>query len=231
MKTLRTTSGPFSERPYFSDEEIERTCLDALKQVDLLPREPSAVRIDRFIEKMFGVTPSYEDLPKGLLGFSQFDGGRVASVVVSKALDTESSAVAERRIRTTLAHEGGHGLLHAYLFAVAAPTHALFGDFSEPMKPKVLCRGERAAASQYTGEWWEFQANRAIGALLMPRHLVDLAVVPYTTSGSLGLSIFDQSRTEEAARDLADVFDVNPAAARIRLGQLYASRSRAQMLL
>jgi len=226
MKTFRTSSGPFTERPYFSDQEIEQSCLDALVDVDLLPSIPSAIRIDRFIEKKFRVTPSYEDLPQGLLGFTAFEDGRVASVVVAKALDDESSRVAERRIRTTLAHEGGHGLLHAYLFALATRTDHLFGDFSEPAKPKVLCRGENVGSSQYRGEWWELQANKAIGALLMPRPLVDQFVDQYMLTGSLGLKTFDHDRAEEAIRELAAVFDVNPVVARIRLGQLYPNNSQ-----
>ncbi|MEN6537877.1 MAG: hypothetical protein ABFD89_29770 [Bryobacteraceae bacterium] len=230
MKTFRTTRGPFAERPFFSDAEVERMCLDALNEVGLLPQTPTAIRIDRFIETKFKVGVSYEDLPQGLLGFTTFDGGRVASVVVAKSLDNETTATAERRIRTTLAHEGGHGLFHAYLFALAPGTKPLFGDVSDPDKPKVLCRGEGASATQYRGEWWEYQANKAIGALLMPRPLVDRAVERYLATSPLGLQNFDHARAEEAARDLAEIFEVNPVVARIRIGQLYP-KAEGQLLL
>lgn len=63
MKTFRTRSGPFSERPHFKRGEIERMCIEELRAMQLLPAEPSPVRIDRFIERRFNVSPRYEELP------------------------------------------------------------------------------------------------------------------------------------------------------------------------
>jgi hypothetical protein len=100
------------EWPFYEDREIEAICTDALREVGLLPTRPEAVRIDRFIEKRFGVVPTYEDLPDGVQGLTRFSQKGVREVVVAKALDDDSSTIAERRIRTTLAHEGGHCLLH-----------------------------------------------------------------------------------------------------------------------
>ena len=140
MKNFRPKSGPFQERPYYESHEIERICEDALRQVDLLPSSPSPIRIDRFIEKRFTVTPIYEDLDKGVLGFTEFGPKGVQSVVVARALDEEGTKPAERRIRTTLAHEAGHGLLHAHLFVLGKQSKPLFGDFTKSNAPKVLCR-------------------------------------------------------------------------------------------
>ena len=120
MKTFRTNAGPFMEKPFFKPEDFERICQDELEQHGLFPSEPAPVRIDRFVEKRFNIRPSYEDLPMGLLGFTLFGPKGVEEIVVSKALDEESTQVAERRRRTTLAHESGHGLLHAHLFAAAS---------------------------------------------------------------------------------------------------------------
>lgn len=232
MRTFRTAAGPFQERPYFKDAEIERMCVDALRAVNLLPTSPEAIRVDRFIEKKFGVAPKYEDLPGGLLGLTIFTDGKVADVIVARALDTDATTMAERRIRSTLAHEAGHGLMHAHLFAVETSGTPLFGDFSEPTKPRVLCREDGSSSPrQYTGEWWEFQANKAIGALLLPRQLVDQAVEKFLTETAMGLKVFDHSRSETAARELADIFDVNPAVARIRLDQLYSRDSSTQLTL
>src|SRR5207247_1854843 len=105
MKTYRTTTGPFVERPYYSDEEIETICMDELRAVGLYPARPGPVRIDRFIEKRFEVTPRYEALRGNILGFTAFGGKGVQDIVVAKALDDEGSQPAERRIRATLAHE------------------------------------------------------------------------------------------------------------------------------
>jgi len=162
MKTFRTTSGPFHERSYYKDREIEDICTDALLEVGLLPTEPP-IRIDRFIEKRFGVVPSYEDLPDSVLGLTRFTNDGVKEVVVANALDADSSVSAQRRIRTTLAHEGGHCLLHTHLFVLATPSQNLFGDFSDPDKPKILCRDEGDSGPKYSGQWWEFHANTAMG--------------------------------------------------------------------
>ena len=72
MKTFRSGSGPFQERPHFSDLEIDLMCEEALQKTGLLPIVPGPVRIDRFIEKHFGVSPIYEGLPSGILGFTTF---------------------------------------------------------------------------------------------------------------------------------------------------------------
>lgn len=233
MKTLRSSSGPFLERPYFPDGEIEKMCADELRAVGLLPSSPEPIRIDRFIEKRFKVTPSYEELPEGVLGLTRFSHQGVSEVVVARALDDEASTVAERRIRTTLAHEGGHCLFHTHLFVLATPSHNLFGDFGDANSPKVLCRGEvgQEARPGYDGKWWEFQANLAIGGLLIPAHLMPEALEKFMRKSPIGLDYFDHERSEEAVRVVADVFEVNPAVARIRIKQVFRTDSRQQMLL
>jgi hypothetical protein len=230
MKTLRTSKGPFSERPYYKDQEIENICGDALREVGLFPSRPEPVRIDRFIEKRFGVVPSYEDLPEGVLGLTRFGNNGVQAVVVAKALDSDSSAAAERRIRTTLAHEGGHGLLHTHLFALATASQNLFGDFSEPTKPKVLCRDE--AATAYSGQWWEFQANMAMAHLLMPRLLVETAMEEFLVPvGNFGGRRLSPERREIAIAALAQTFDVNGIVARFRVDALYPGKEDGQLAL
>ncbi len=226
MRTYRATTGPFAERPYYKDEEIETICGDELRAVGLYPATPGPVRIDRFIEKRFGVTPHYEELGQGVLGFTVFGAKGVQDVVVAKALDEEGGQPAERRIRTTLAHEVGHGLLHAHLFCLNSGIRPLFGDFTDPDKPKALCREVPVTAQfkkpGYDGRWWEFQANRTIGPLLLPRPLVQAALEPVLVArGSLGSKELDPGRREEAVRLLADLFDVNPVVAKIRLEDVY----------
>src|SRR5260370_19088482 len=112
MKMIRTKSGPVSERPHFKPSEIDRICVDELRKAGLYPTSPEPIRIDRFVEKRFGVVPQYEELPEGILGFTQFGKNGVDAIVISAALDLQGGKVAERRIRTTMAHEAGHGLLH-----------------------------------------------------------------------------------------------------------------------
>ena len=172
MKTYRSQRGPFQERPYFEQDEIEALCQEELRKVSLLPSGPGPIRIERFIEKRFGVTPLYEELPPGVLGFTRFTTKGVEAIVISRSLADEENKASARRINSTLAHEAGHGLLHTYLFAVGSQPERLFGDEYDSKVPKILCRDETANNAQkprYDGRWWEFQANQTIGALLLPK--------------------------------------------------------------
>jgi hypothetical protein len=228
MKTFRSKSGPFSERPHFEPSEIDRICADELRKEGLYPNFPEAVRIDRFVEKRFGVVPQYEDLPEGVLGFTKFSKNGVAAIVISATLDSEKGKVAERRVRTTLAHEAGHGLLHTYLFALDEKPLHLF-DADSHSDDQILCRdvqGEERKGRAYDGRWWEFQANRAMGGLLCPIALVQEALNPFLVpSGLLGAVTLDENRREGAVRTLADTFDVNPIVAKIRINELYPAET------
>jgi hypothetical protein len=240
MITKRAAHGPFLERPHFSDVEFERIALEALKDVELYPSSPGPIRIDRFIEKKFRVVPEYEDLPTGVLGYTRFGAEGVEAVVVAKALDSENTEVARRRIKTTLAHEGSHGLLHAPLFAMAdvGRTVALFENDGDISATKMLCRtgtaqgGGTAKNRGYDKRWWEYQANQLMGALLIPQPLMVESLKDLLTgSGSMGLQVLEEGKREHAAQLLSEVFDLNPIVASIRLEKIYPKGSDLQLTL
>lgn len=233
MKNIRSKSGPFAERPHFDLREIERICANELRAAGLYPTTPQAIRIERFIEKRFGVSPAYETLPEGVLGFTRFGPKGVEAIIVAKRLDDNNSKATERRLRTTLAHEGGHGLLHAHLFPHGEKPETLFDDGDTA--PRILCRevleGPRLKAG-YNGRWWEFQANRAIGGLLMPRPLVEKTLDEFCVeAGMLGGRIIPTEKKDLAVQALSTTFDVNPAVARIRLEEMFPARNDGQMHL
>jgi hypothetical protein len=234
MKTVRSKKGPFAELPHFSLSEIERICSTELMNVGLMPPEPQAIRIERFIEKRFGISPSYEDIPSDILGFTEFGRKGVVSIVLSRAFDDASgSVVQERRLRTTLAHEAGHGLLHAHLFALGEKPPSLFD--SDAGEPTILCRdvlGESTQQKKYDGRWWEFQANRAMAGLLMPRKLVEIAARKFLKpAGILAIPVLENADRSSAERALADLFEVNPIVARFRLEDLFPSAQNRQPTL
>ncbi len=233
MKTIRTRSGPFTERPHFKLREIEEVCTSELQKVGLYPSAPEAIRIDRFIEKRFNVTPRYDALPDGVLGFTQFGKGIVTEIVVARALDEGGTKVAERRLRSTLAHEAGHGLLHAYLFALGEQPKSLFENYDHA--PRILCREITDGAvsePRYNGHWSEYQANRAIGGLLMPRTLVERALDEFCTAvGGLGGRTLVPDKRDTAIRSLSVTFDVNPVVARIRIEEIFPSKNDGQLSL
>lgn len=238
MRVYRSSSGPFSERPFFSLKEIDQICADELTKFGLFPREPQPIRIDRFIEKRFNVAPKYEDLPDGVLGYTKFGSKGVQEIGISKALAEENSKVSERRINSTLAHESGHGLLHAHLFSLEKqPTNLVGSDFDIPAK-KILCRKETVEGIQDRPrndcgqKWWEYQANMAIGGLLLPRKLVMIAIEPFLMeSGRLGVKVLDEARKEIATKALAEAFDVNPIVVRIRINSIFSINREDQPLL
>lgn len=232
MRTFRTSAGPFSERPYYTADEVERICVDSLRKEGLLPQDPEAIRIERFIEKRFRVVPEYRELGAGVLGMAEFGSNGVRGIIVAQALDDENSQTGERRIRTTLAHEGGHGLLHTHLFAFEAD-RLLFGE-NTVAGPVVLCRGipEGSSSSKYSGQWWEYQANMAIGSLLMPRILVAKALQKFMEpSGKLGLQSLQPEKRRESVAVLSEIFDVNPVVAKIRVDELYPENRSGQLSL
>ena len=241
MRVLRTQSGPFVERPYYEESDIESIATDELSNVGLLPATPQPIRVDRFIEKRYGIVPQYEDVPDGILGFTRFGPKGPVEVVVSRSLSEEGTRVAERRMNSTLAHEAGHMLLHGHLFALErrAETRSLFKDELVEKKQTILCRTDIVADTPegtrnrgYDGRWWEFQANKVIGVLLLPRQLVHEALDPILVSkGLLGIRALDDMRREEAVHRLADAFDVNPVVARIRIGELFPTSANGQLTL
>lgn len=92
-----------------------------------------------------------------------------------------------------------------------------------------MCRKEdlEAGGEAYDGKWWEWQANQAIGGLLLPRPLVEACVEPLTeVIGTLGQRKLPPVNRDQAVRQLAETFHVNPAVARIRLATLFSSDSQ-----
>ena len=154
MRERPTPGRPFGRRLYFADGEIDRICVDALDSVGCLPPSPSPIEIELFVEKRFQCTVEYEDLEPGVLGFAVFGaGGTVEAVGAERSLFSDG-AVGERRARATLAHEAGHGLLHATLFSEALEPHPLLDDSFDYERRRIMCREQdfRIAPGGYHGE-------------------------------------------------------------------------------
>jgi hypothetical protein len=214
VRKVPTPSGPFPFQLYFEDlGEIDEICLEALKRQSLLPPEPTPVRIERFVEKEFKTALRYEDLGPDNLGCTIFNSsGAVEAILVSRSLEEQNTTPARRRVRSTVAHEAGHGLLHGSLFV--GKNSPQVGENQR----RILCRSEDILVEtkrSYHGRWWEFQANQAIGSLLLPRPLVNAFL---DQSGSRIPAPEDR---ESLAKKAAPVFDVNPVVARIRLDSIF----------
>ena len=218
-------------------DTIERIATDELRVAELLPSSPGAIRIERFVEKRFAIScVRYESLDHGILGYTQFGPKGVEAIIVSRALSEEGSRVAERRINTTLAHEAGHGLLHINLFRIDAFPISIFENSTDVTPTRILCRDVPHAGSvaqrEYNGRWWELQANRMIGALLLPVPLVRACLQDLLVPlGSLGANALPDQSRYSAIHLLSEVFDVNPKVAEIRIQLLYPPLAHEQLTL
>ena len=234
MRKVQTPSGPFAFRLYFEDlGEIDKICLEALTSQSLLPSEPAPIRIERFVEKQFKAPLRYEDLGPEHLGCTIFNSsGAVAAILVSRLLEEQNTIPARRRVRSTIAHEAGHGLLHGSLFIEG---NSALNDALGEKQRLILCRSEDILVDiqrSYAGRWWEFQANQAIGSLLLPSLLMNAFL---NQSGikpsSLGSSVLTPAQREALVKKAAVIFDVNPIVVRIRLDSIFSQKKAEQIEL
>jgi hypothetical protein len=212
---------------------MDRMCLAALEETGLLPMSPSPIRVERLVEKRFNCDVEYAKLPSGVLGFTEFSRNGVVRIVLAEELD-DGTEVSRRRERSTIAHEAGHGLFHGHLFALEEFPSLLPREGGEPA---IMCRevadeatpnGRAVTRAKYS--WHEFQANRAIGGLLLPERLVRQVAAPHLVSDG----VFDEKHLPRETRqklveELMGVFDVNRPVASIRLEQLYPAKAEEQL--
>jgi hypothetical protein len=140
----------------------------------------------------------------------------------------EHDRIARRRLRSTLGHECAHGAFHVELHLADESTLPLFGDSPAPRTPPILCRHDSVDAMaggtrrRYSGHWWEYQANRGMTALLLPRRLFAEHVKAACTSRLVTTveAAVGSGAGEQLIRDIADVFDVNPIMVFYRLQDL-----------
>ena len=233
MRKIPTPSGRYPFQLYFEDlGEIDEICLEALKTQSLLPSNPAPIRIERFVEKQFKTALIYEDLGPGNLGCTVFNpSGAVEAIVVSRSLEEQNTTSARRRVRSTVAHEADHGLLHGPLFMEANSPDLLNGADGKNRR-LILCRSEDILVDtqrSYAGRWWEFQATQAMGSLLLPSPLMHAFLDQSGINPSCFRSgILTPAQRESLAKNAAVIFDVNPVVVRIRLDSLFSQKKNYQ---
>lgn len=237
MRTYRANDRHFEERQFYTNKDIEILCTDELNKVGLLPDCPRPIPIDRFIEKRFRISPSYDELPEDVLGLIEFNEHGVRKISISKSLDEEGSKSSARRVNTTLAHETGHALLHTHLFVLREKPSSLLRA-ENTSGSKILCRGDNIRGlSGYRerrsdGLWLEHQANMVIGPMLLPKSLVIIALEPFfLKTGVMEKEILDVDSRDEAEKLLAEIFDVNPIVVKIRLDVVFPQGNSRQLCL
>ena len=127
-------------------------------------------------------------------------------------------------------------MLHAHLFIQSSTTQGRFDfDAKERVEDRILCRqddiSDSAPKPSYNGKWWEYQANRAIGGLLLPKKLVHQAVAMFLQSSDLTrVSAIPANRRREIAQNLSEVFNVNPIVAQIRISEMWPDSAAPELI-
>ncbi len=236
MRQYRGPDG--SLRVWFDPAEIDAVAEDELQRAGLLSTlDAPAVDVERFVEvHLQADLDPYAPLPEDVLGATEFRPGLPPLVLVNKALteaacdDPSPPRGARGRWRATLAHEAAHILLHRALSEPDPMQTPLLDTSSLEAAPVQLFRClKREVVFGGGSDWREFQANRCMAALLMPRSVFLKAVA--RAREQVGLFSEEPLRAEtlpQVVRRLATWFDVSREAARIRLVELGLVRSPGQ---
>ena len=225
MKSWPDINGRFGKRLYFEAHEFDQMMDDLRIRVGAdVFCEGSGIDVDLVLYKAFGLEADYVDLPDGVLGRTIFDRMGNARIEVSRDLDEAATSddLARRRLRMTLAHEGGHVACHSALFIEDTETMSLFSEDGATEKEEILCREgsvEDYDKRRYRGEWWEYQANQCMAALLLPRDLFREKVDSEVESMSAASfdEVIRRGSGKKVVRSLTNCFDVSQEAIFYRL--------------
>ncbi len=224
MRERSFAGSRFGKTLYFTDREIDRMCIEALQKSGCMPSVPEAIDIELFVEKHFDAQLDMAtDLGEEVLGWTFFGKkGEILLVGVSPNLAGDDSDVGRRRCRATVAHEAGHCLMHPILF-IEEQSKMIFENLNFQEK-RILCR-KSDFTGKYDGRWWEVQANKAIGALLLPAVLVRKSVESFLEpAGGMGLMDLPERNRPLAVEHVSKTFDVNKLPAQIKVDALFPRR-------
>ena len=200
-----------TKRMEFKAEDAVLSHIRSRRSTDLFPvtTDDLTTLLERHVEEL----DIYADLSpygSGVEGLTIFLPSRRPIVKVACALSESRN---ENRLRSTLAHEYGHVVLHDPLFQRKAQD-SLFDARSEFLQ--VSYRDGYSAPSG--GDLFEYQAWFMCGALLMPLTELELRVQQLAERESSYSAIWQHSELGQAAiAHVADAFSVSEILARIRL--------------
>jgi hypothetical protein len=216
MRTTRDPRSPWGIRLWFEEEEFDQIMDGVRERAGDVFAEGRGVDVEEVLMRIYEVCPDYLDLPRGVLGRTVFHADGRLDIHLSRSLSerAEHGTVARRRLRSTMAHECGHIALHRVLQAEAVGV---------TQAPAILCRALALDRGEdRAGGWWEYQANRAMASLLMPRDLTGSVVsVALAARGHESLeAALAAEDGAETLRELSHAFDVSLEMSLYRLGGL-----------
>ncbi len=245
MYNLNLTTGPFRKWPFFQPQEIEQIAADDLRAHQLFPDRPREVDVDSLVQKLFGFTPTYLDPGEGILGYIRFDEKKPKVIIIAEALAELGSDTTEHRRRSTLAHEIGHGRLHAGPFTelvqakhsgyasefVRSPgtTRAAFACRTADIRDQELAKSPALSGLAQWERMAEWQANRYMAAVLTPARLVRIAIGDLLGATEAHAMIaLDEAERTSFTPHLSRLFNVSRQLASCRLAELFPESAAGQ---
>lgn len=216
-------------RLWLDVDDIEAIMESELRKAGLFPTPLNpVVDLETFIEKYLGVSlDQYAELEPSVLGQTEFYPNRPPRVLINRDLtgaamdEDDTPAGVLGRWRATLAHEASHVILHRILFELDGAEGNLFGDNPEARNPQRLMRCLKANVlfRNSATDWREFQANRAMAALLMPRTVFKSIAADAIERLRLGPDEFVLGSliVRQLAGEISSLFEVSKQATIIRL--------------
>jgi hypothetical protein len=216
VKMIPDRTGRFRERPYYELSELEERSEQAITAFlrqrygfdrSPVPTEAFTVLIERDATDL-DLSATLSDKEHDVFGVTYFLRGKKPHVRILRELWEQSWRV--NRLRTTLAHEYGHVLLHTWLYDRP----------DAPLGPQT-CYSRTMLPTVGVVDWMEWQAGYVSGALLMPQTFIGREVNVYFRSREISSSVARDSReAAELAQRISLIFEVSSEAAAVRLSQL-----------
>lgn len=169
-------TGPFLRNEFIPDKRIARVALEQLAACRLLPESPGPVDVEKFCDRKWGRPEDYGALDEDVMGRASFTYQGFERIEINDGLVADTSLTGVRRVRSTLAHEIGHAVLHEDLFVerllFERNQGLLFGDAERNAPVAIVCRNSDIFGKPRKSDWWEIQANKFMAAVLMPKPLL-----------------------------------------------------------
>jgi len=179
-----------------------------------------------------------------VMGYAAFTCKGFDRIFINTRLDDDTSLTGRRRVRSTIAHEIGHAILHAKLFVEKIlfdqEQALLFGSMERQAtattQSRIVCRESDVFGGHGKSPWWEIQANRFMAEMLMPRPLFLQVVEPllanYEFENPRSVNRFFQNA--DAVTAVSKTFNVSQQMAQIAvdgyLRQVRASTKEGALL-
>ena len=226
-------TGPFLRNEFIPDKRIARIAVEQLVACRLLPATPGPIAIEKFCDRKWGFPEDYKALGRDVMGRASFTYNGFEGIEINVSLFEDSSRTGTRRVRSTLAHEIGHGILHEGLFVEKLlfdrNQGLLFGNVERTTPVAIACRNSDIFGKPKRTDWWEIQANKFMAALLLPTPLfLQIAEAPLADYDESVATPKDRVTRYYGTIDrLSEVFNVSREMAGIAVDN-YLAKCRAK---